>query len=89
MTNNELWTVLCVAVVIVLGLMVWLAIFASKVAMVFTMFVQLKLHPMLSVLIFVIFPPSFFVFIVGLALIHFGYAEKAFGKKDELKHQID
>lgn len=77
------------AVVIVLALMAWLAIFASKVAMVFTMFVQLKLHPMLSVLMFVIFPPSLFLFLVGLALIHFGYAEKAFGNKDELKHQID
>lgn len=77
--SNEIVGII-VIVLIVLGIVVWLLYLASALVLVFTGFV-LELPLIVSIIMFVVFPPTLIVFLVGLAFIHFGIAEAFAGSE--------
>ncbi len=59
---------------IVLGVIVggWLLYLAAAALIIFARFVG-ELHPLLAVLMFFLFPPSLLAFLVGYALMRWGW----------------
>jgi len=64
--------VVAVVAVIVIG---WLLYLAAGLIMLFTAFVA-ELPVIISILLFVLFPPTLVVFLVGLAMLKLGLAER-------------
>jgi len=71
---DEDTVIIIVVVAIALIVLVWLLYFAAGLVLVFTVFVM-ELPIVLTILMFIIFPPTLFVFLVGLAFIRFGIAD--------------
>ncbi len=83
MTQSDILIVLAVAGLIIIGLLATIAIFAGAMAITFTGFVQEKLDPIIAILMFVVVPPTFAVFLTGYFLIHSGLAEALFKNKND------
>jgi len=60
-----------VALLLILGLIVWLVPIAAQLVLAFTVFL-LDLPILLTILVFILFPPTLIVFLIGLALMQFG-----------------
>ncbi len=63
-----------IGVVVALVIVVWLLYLAAGLVLMFTAFVT-ELPTIVAVLMFILFPPTFIVFLVGLAFIKFGIAD--------------
>ncbi len=79
--SDEALTLIIVGV-IALAIIGFLLYLAAGLILAFTAFV-IKLPLILSILMFVLFPPSFIVFLIGLALIYFGFVERLAGEPSE------
>jgi type IV secretory pathway TrbL component len=77
MTTNEAWIMLGIAAFLGLGILIWLTVLASAATIIFTDFVM-KLPLLLSLLLFILFPPLLIVFLSGYAMIKYGFADKTF-----------
>ena len=77
---SETVVVVLVAAVIIIGVVVWIVQIAAASILAFTAFVM-GLPTVLAILMFIIFPPTFVVFLIGYGLIKFGVAEKMFEEK--------
>lgn len=68
--------VVLIIVVAVIGLVIvgWVLYLAAGLVLAFTAFVM-ELPTIVTVLMFIVFPPTFIVFLVGLAFIRFGIAD--------------
>ncbi len=67
---------------IVVALIVWISMIASQLTIAFTVFIM-DLPIFISLLLFILFPPTLIVFLSGYAMIEFGIAEKMLGDKDK------
>ena len=63
-----------VIAVIALAIVVWLLYLAAALVLVFAAFVM-ELPIIVTILMFILFPPTLIVFLVGLAFIRFGVAD--------------
>ena len=70
--------IIIVVIVIALAIIVWLLYLAAGLVLVFTAFV-IELPLILSIIMFIIFPPTLIVFLVGLAFMYFGIADAMIG----------
>ena len=59
----------------VIALIAWLSFIASALTVIFTEFVM-RLPLVISLLMFVLFPPTLIVFLSGFFMIHSGIADK-------------
>lgn len=66
--------IIIIGVVIALVIVVSLLYLAAGLVLMFTAFVM-ELPTIVTILMFILFPPTFIVFIVGLAFIKFGIAD--------------
>lgn len=78
MDGMSLTIIVVVVLAIVVSIVVTLAVLATGVTLIFTDFVM-KLSPLLSIVMFIVFPPALIVFLVGYAMIYFGFAERMYG----------
>jgi len=62
------------ALSLVLGLIVWLVPIAARLVLAFTAFLM-GLPFLLTILVFILFPPSLVVFLIGVALMQLGVGE--------------
>jgi len=62
------------ALSLVLGLIVWLVPIAARLVLAFTAFLM-GLPLLLTILIFILFPPTLIVFLIGVALMQLGVGE--------------
>jgi hypothetical protein len=70
-------TVVLAALVILLlalGLIVWLVPVAARLVLAFTAFLM-GLPFLLTILVFILFPPTLVVFLIGIALMQLGVGE--------------
>ncbi len=81
MTQSDVLIILAVAGLVIIGLLATIAIFAGAMAIAFAGFVQEKLEPIIAILMFIVFPPTFAVFLTGYFLVHSGLAEALFKDK--------
>ena len=63
--------ILAIIAIFIIG---WLLYLAAGLVLVFTAFVM-ELPIILAIIMFILFPPTLIVFLVGLAFIHFGVAD--------------
>jgi hypothetical protein len=85
MDDSSLLILLLFALVVVVSIVVVLAFLAAGLTLIFTDFVM-KLPLLISVIMFIIFPPTLIVFLVGYGMIYFGLAERMYGvTKNDLK----
>ncbi len=63
-----------IGVVVALVVVVWLLYLAAGLVLMFTAFVM-TLPTIVAILMFILFPPTFIVFLVGLAFIQLGIAD--------------
>ena len=68
-------TVMLVLIALGLGLLVWIVRLASDLILAFTYFVM-GLPFILTILLFVLFPPCLIVFLIGYGLLQLGFGEK-------------
>lgn len=66
--------IIIIAVVVALMIVGWLLYLAAGLVLLFTAFVM-ELPTILAIVMFIIFPPTLIVFLVGLAFVHFGIAD--------------
>ncbi len=78
MATSEIWIIVGVIALIAVGVVVWLAVLASALTIAFTGFVM-RLPIFISLIMFVLFPPTLIVFLSGYAMIEFGFADKMLG----------
>jgi len=62
------------ALSLVLGLIVWLVPIAARLVLAFTAFLM-GLPFLLTILVFILFPPTLVVFLIGVALMQLGVGE--------------
>lgn len=79
--------VVLVAAFIIIGVIAWIVQIAAASILAFTAFVM-GLPTVLAILMFIIFPPTFVVFLIGYGLIKFGIAEKMFEEKAQRQEII-
>ena len=70
---------LVIFAVLIIG---WLLYLAAGLVLVFTAFVM-KLPTILAIIMFILCPPTLIVFLVGLAFIHFGIADRLAGSNSD------
>ncbi len=66
--------VIAVIALAILAIVVWLLYLAAGLVLAFTAFVM-ELPIIVTILMFILFPPTLIVFLVGLAFIWFGVAD--------------
>lgn len=71
---SETAILIAFAVVIGLGMLIWVLYLAATLVLLFTAFV-IQLPIIFSILMFILFPPTFIVFLAGLAFIQLGVGE--------------
>jgi hypothetical protein len=80
MTGTEIfWLLVIVAAVI--AIVGWLLYLAAGLVLLFTVFVM-GLHPILAILLFILFPPLLIVFLFGLLFMQLGVADWLAGNND-------
>lgn len=84
MEGNEIWIILSIAALVVVALIVWISMVASALTIAFTVF-MMDLPIFISLLLFILFPPTLIVFLSGYAMIEFGVADKILGDKEKSK----
>lgn len=82
MTTNEVWILLGIVALLGVGVVIWLAVLASALTIAFTGFVM-RLPIFLSLVMFVLFPPTLIVFLSGYAMLEFGFADKMLDDKNK------
>lgn len=65
--------IIFIVLIAALAVIGWLCYLGAGLVLAFTAFVM-ELPTILSIIMFIIFPPTLMVFLVGLAFIHFGIA---------------
>ena len=75
-----------IVLVIALMLIGWLLYLAAGLVLLFTAFVM-QLPIILSIIMFILFPPTLIVFLVGLAFLHFGIAADRDGEKERSRRR--
>lgn len=85
--SNEVVAIIVIAL-IVLAIVVWLLYLASALILGFTVFV-LELPLIVSIIMFIVFPPTLIVFLVGLAFIRFGIADAFAGSSVDEPKLVD
>lgn len=83
---SETVVVALVAAVLVIGVLLWIVYVAAASILAFTAFVM-GLPTILAILMFIIFPPTFVVFLIGYGMIKFGIADSMSPEKTD-KTQI-
>jgi hypothetical protein len=73
--------VVLVFAVIALAVLAWIVYASAGLILAFTAFVM-GLPTILVILMFVIFPPTFVVFLIGVAMLKLGVADAMFGEKN-------
>lgn len=63
------------ALLVIVGIVVAIAYLAAGMTLAFTAFVM-SLPLIISIVMFIVFPPTLIVFLVGYAMIQFGVADK-------------
>jgi len=71
--SEDAWIILIVAILAV-ALIAWVIQLASGLILIFTYFVM-GLPTLVAILMFVLFPPSLLVFLVGIAMMKLGVGE--------------
>ena len=84
MGNEAILTIL--GLVIGLMLIGWLLYLGAALVLAFTNFVM-QLPMIISIIMFILFPPTIIVFLVGLAFLHFGIASDRDRKKETARRR--
>lgn len=74
--------IIIVVIAIALIVLVWLSYLAAGIVLAFTAFVM-DLPLIVTVLMFILFPPTLIVFLVGLAFIYFGIIDRLAGSNSD------
>lgn len=83
MTSDQVFiAVVLGAVVVVVALAILLTYLAGGLVLAFTGFVAMLLEssPILAILLFILFPPTLIVFLVGITMIKLGLLKRYIGK---------
>lgn len=68
--TSGIW-ILIIGLLVVIAVIAWIAYLATGLTLIFTAFVM-RLPAVLSILMFIIFPPTLIVFLMGYAILEFG-----------------
>ena len=68
------------ALLVIVGIVIAIAYLAAGMTLAFTAFVM-NLPLIISIVMFIVFPPTLIVFLVGYAMIQFGVADKVLKDK--------